>query len=86
MRKSAIKGGKNRMTKNYLHSPMAPMKGSVRSASCRCRLIIKNIRFLHAAALGFVMAVFTLISRATEKASAHSVELQRRIMKKVTGE
>ena len=43
--------------KNYLPNPMRATLASVRSASCRCRLIHKHQNFIHAAAKRFVMAV-----------------------------
>jgi hypothetical protein len=49
-RKSARKGRQSYMTKKYSHSPMVVISGSARSVSCRCRLILKRVRFIHAAA------------------------------------
>jgi hypothetical protein len=45
------------MTENYLHNPMKHISVTALSASCRCRLIRKNLRFGHAAAKSFVWAV-----------------------------
>jgi hypothetical protein len=57
MRRSATKERHYCMTENYLHSPISAILMNVLSASCRCRLIDKNLRFIHAAATRFVKAV-----------------------------
>ena len=43
MRKSAKNERRNCVTKNYSPSPMSPILGSARSASCRCHLILENL-------------------------------------------
>ena len=80
------KGRKSYTTKKYLHNPTVVIAGSVHSASCRCRLIIKNIHFIHAAAPIFAMAAFMFITAAMETANVHSVESRWLMRKKVTRE
>jgi hypothetical protein len=82
--KDVKNGRKNYMTKKYLGNRMIPMKGSARSASCRCRLIQQKLRFIHAAVNSFAMAVVMPISRATEAIGVHSVESQLHVMMKNT--
>jgi hypothetical protein len=67
MVKSAKLGRKNcmTMTENYSHNPRVSIVGNVRSASCRCRWIQQNLRFIHAAAELFVKAVYMPITKAT---------------------
>jgi hypothetical protein len=56
---------------------MAFMKGTARSAFCRCRLGQKNLHFIHAAANQFAKAVIMLITKAVVEATdAHSVDSQ----------
>ena len=69
--------GARKGTTNYSDNPMAAMKGNARSASCRCRLIKKNLRFIHAAVLIFVMAVDMLITQEMGTIVAHFVESRR---------
>ena len=55
--KSARKGRQHYTMIIYLGNPMRHILGSARSASCQCRLIHKNVPFIHAVAKRFVMAV-----------------------------
>jgi hypothetical protein len=63
------------MTKIYLRSPMKAIWVNARSAFCRCRLIQKNVRSIHAAAKWFVSAAFMPIALVT---GVHSVENPRK--------
>ncbi len=49
-RKSAKNVRLSYLTENYSDNPMVAIMGSVRSASCRCRLMQKKLRSKHAAA------------------------------------
>jgi hypothetical protein len=72
------------MINDYLDNPTAAISVNARSVSCRCRLILKNLHFIHAAAKRFVMAVNMPISRAMEVIGAHSVESRwQKMLKKM---
>jgi hypothetical protein len=84
-RKSAKYGRKNCMTMIYSRSPTALIVGNVHSASCRCRLIQKNLYFFHVAAKKFAMAV-SMLMKAMAETGAHSVESWCQMMKNSTRE
>ena len=72
-----VKSGRlNCMAKNYLSSLMKVISESVRSASCRCRLIWKNLRSNHAAVKWCDLAVIMPITKAVGEVDVHFVESQ----------